>query len=145
CALSTNGRVHYHFQWQPDAVIINLGTNDQSALNKLPESERSGRLHLLETEAVAFLHMIRKHYPNAYLLWVYGMAGQTLSGVFRYAIASAKREGLTRIGYLRLLECTPEQMGARQHPGIENHRKAKERILSYLVNNDAVHISPSKR
>ena len=138
CALSQDGNLPYDFQWQPDLVIINLGTNDASALKTLTGSERQDRLKMLETEAVAFLDMIRKRYPSAYLLWTYGMAEQSLSGVFRYAVSRARQEGMKLVGYLRLLENRPETMGAREHPGRECHRQAAERILSYVIRNKVI-------
>lgn len=138
CALSQDGDTPYNFQWQPDVVVINLGTNDASALQNLPDADRHERLRTLETEAVAFLGIIRKRYPSAFLLWAYGMAEQSLSGVFRYAITRARQEGMERVGFIRLTDMNEETMGSRQHPGIECHRQAKDRILSYLIKNNVI-------
>ncbi|MBQ9008940.1 MAG: hypothetical protein IJ088_06380 [Clostridia bacterium] len=132
CAFRQTGDVSYDFSFDPDIVIVNLGTNDHSALQLLPESERYPRMTKLEMETVAFIATIRKRNPNAFILWTYGMAGQMLSGVFRYAVIRAKREGIDRTGYLRLTDCSPEEQGSRNHPGAENHRRACDLILGYL-------------
>ena len=132
CAFYHSGNIPYDFSFDPDIVIVNLGTNDQSSIRLLPEAERHRRMTEIEAETVAFIGTIRKRNPNAFILWTYGMAGQMLSGVFRYAVIRAKREGIERTGYLRLPECAPGKLGSRNHPGIDNHRIACERILAYL-------------
>ena len=132
CAFTQAGNTPYDFSFDPDIVIVNLGTNDHTAMQLLSEAERYQRMTEIEAETVAFMGMIRKHNPNAFILWTYGMTGQTLSGVFRYAVIQAKREGIDRSGYLRLSKCEPEKQGSRNHPGFDNHRKACDRILGYL-------------
>jgi lysophospholipase L1-like esterase len=58
----------WSFARQPDAVVINLGTND--AITGDPGAP-------FETAYVAFLHTVRGHYPGA---WIFLTVGTILSG-----------------------------------------------------------------
>ena len=56
-----------HASYQPDAVIVSLGTNDFNlALGALPDRERFVSAYL------AFVNRIRSRYPNAYVLLTEG-------------------------------------------------------------------------
>lgn len=78
--------------WQPDAIVINLGTNDGGAFNS-PEWKdvETGKVYKqrlnedgtydeedlrhFKNAVVAFLNKIRKYNPKTELLWAYGMLG----------------------------------------------------------------------
>lgn len=68
--------------WNADAVILNLGTNDEGAMHNPPFSipDTGGSfvhpgLCALEHKAVSFLTTVRRCNPNAILIWAYGMLG----------------------------------------------------------------------
>ena len=139
--------------FRPDAVVINLGTNDSGARNAEaytdPETGRVYKLDkgedgtldevslsLFNNAIVAFLRKLRAVHPDAFLLWVYGMLGTDLEGPIRVAIDNYRHEsGDERIGYCRLPDTTEEAFGARWHPGHIAHERAAEVLVSELRKN----------
>lgn len=136
--------------WQPDAVIINLGTNDSGAFNS-PEwvDEKTGcsykqrmnedgsydeeDINAFKEAAVSFLEKLRRYNPNARLIWVYGMLGSPLKEAIMEAIQSYKEKADDdRVRFLELPDTTKETVGARQHPGVKAHRAASEVIVNHL-------------
>ena len=138
--------------WRPDAVIINLGTNDEHAFSNPPWTGPDGAQHKLRTlpdgrfdpadagrltQAVCdFLALVRSKNPQALLVWAYGMLGGGLAplleaGMERYRAQSGDR----RAALLRLPETTPATVGARRHPGAAAHRAAAGVLAAYLQTN----------
>ena len=138
--------------WRPDAVIINLGTNDEHAFSNPPWTGPDGAQHKLRTlpdgrfdpadaerltQAVCdFLALVRSKNPQALLVWACGMLGGGLAplleaGMERYRAQSGDR----RAALLRLPETTPATVGARRHPGAAAHRAAAGVLAAYLQTN----------
>lgn len=125
--------------WQPDAVVVNLGTNDAGAMDNPPFPLPDGTafcqrkdpegLQLLEDAALAFLRKLRRCHPQAKLVWAYGMSGQPLRAPLERAV---ERMEDPLVWYLPLPEVRPETMGSRLHPGPGCHREAAETLASFL-------------
>lgn len=129
--------------WKPDAVIVNLGTNDANALSspawtgpggeqfrQLDTPEGLGRI---EDAAVAFLRQLRRCNPDAALVWAYGMCGDRLRPQLEGAVERFRREsGCQRTYYLPLPAASEETMGSRQHPGPRCHAAAAEAAAGLL-------------
>lgn len=144
---TAGAKERYDFsQWQPDYVVINLGTNDGGAFHN-PEwtDELTGRrnkmyyneegipaeecLQKVAKAVTEFLTVVRKNNPAAQILWAYGMMGivtepAILAGIEEYCAAS----GDSKVHYIRLQEIADTCIGARSHPGINGHRAAAEEI-----------------
>nr|WP_302596814.1 SGNH/GDSL hydrolase family protein [uncultured Cellulosilyticum sp.] len=136
--------------WQPDAVIINLGTNDSGAFNSAKwEDEKTGESHkqrmnedgsyneedlnAFKEAVISFLEKLRKYNPNARLIWVYGMLGNPLETAILEAIQRYKEKtDDKKVEFLGLPDTTKETVGARQHPGVKAHRAASEVIIKRL-------------
>ena len=131
--------------WPADAVIINLGTNDNGAMGNPPWTDpatgeafaqRPTPQHLAELEqaAVDALKKARSRNPGALLVWAYGMLGEGRMGaVLRAAVARYTAEtGDARAYYLALPAAVPETLGAHQHPGAASHRQAAEVLTAFL-------------
>lgn len=133
----------YDFQsWQPDVVVINLGTNDDGAFNSPewnnPETGEKHKQHRNEDGTYAandilnfehavtdFLFKLRKFNPEAQLLWVYGMIGVPIKEPILKALEAYKKQsGDGKVSFLELPNTTGETIGARQHPGILSHQNA---------------------
>lgn len=136
--------------WQPDYIVINLGTNDGGAFHN-PEwqDESTGRtnkmyngpdgrpaeecLRKVQTAVTEFLEMLRRNNPTARIFWGYGMMGRVvepaiLAGIEEYRIRTQDE----MVHYIALPEINEEQTGARSHPGIAGHKAAAEAIYSAI-------------
>lgn len=140
----------YDFSWQPDAVIVNLGTNDAGAYSQ-PEykNEKTGATFKnkvlengkrdpesvkgFEQALIGFLHMLRKNNPNAPILWCYGVCSHVIDSDITEAIDSYVAEtGDKKVFYLSLPQNTQEQIGARWHPGVLAHKMMAELVVAKL-------------
>ena len=94
-----NPDVPWDFAVQPDVLVINLGTNDESEANETlnPEEFRQG--------LYAFLKELRQYYPNAQLLYTYGLVRTGLSEEIQAVITQLQNEGDDHIHYLQLTQC----------------------------------------
>ena len=132
-----------------DAVIVNLGTNDASAFRQPawhdPATGLTFKQHLNPDgtyreedlnrfeDAVSFLHMLRKHNPQAHIVWCYGMLGYELSFAINDAITRYTREsGDHNVIFLQLPNTTEETVGSNGHPGELSHRRAARVLTEYL-------------
>ena len=133
-----------------DAVIVNLGTNDASAFRQHawhdPATGLTFKQHLnpdgtyreedlnrFEDAVVSFLHMLRKHNPQAHIVWCYGMLGYELSFAINDAITRYTREsGDHNVIFLQLPNTTEETVGSNGHPGELSHRRAARVLTEYL-------------
>lgn len=156
--LELGAKKPYDFsKWQPDAVIINLGTNDAGAFDQPAWTDpRTGKVFKMERDAQGkpldscllavtdaaceFLFTVRKNNPNAQILWCLGIMGSLTSeavtaGINKYCEASGDKKA----AFLPLAEMTKEQVGARFHPGLLGHRAAADEVtkkLSELLNKE---------
>lgn len=109
---------------EPDAIVINLGTNDANAIQSgLGPVGTDG----FEVGAFQFLNQLRAEHPAAKLVWAYGMLGDPLRPQLERAVG--------RFGdawYLPLPAVTEQTMGSRQHPGPLCHRAAAETTAEFL-------------
>lgn len=71
---------------QPDVVVINLGTNDEWQGDGLGKTEYNAANSLANMKAL--LTDVRQAYPDAYVIWVYGMMRKTYENQYKQAISS---------------------------------------------------------
>lgn len=133
-----------------DAVIVNLGTNDASAFQQ-PEwhdpatgqtfkqrlnpdgTYQEDDLNRFRNAVVSFLQMLRRHNPQAHIVWCYGMLGYDLSLAINDAINRYIREsGDHNVIFLQLPSTTDETVGSNDHPGELSHRRAAQVLTEYL-------------
>ena len=109
---------------EPDAIVINLGTNDASAIQSALGPVGRERF---EEGALSFLRQLRAAHPAAKLVWAYGMLDDPLRPQLEQAVQ--------RFGdawYLSLPNVTEETMGSRQHPGPLCHQAAAKTTAEFL-------------
>ena len=97
--------------WQPDVVVINAGTNDVSG---------GASAQLFIEGAVDFMEHIRSVYPQAKILWCYGMMNRE----FHDAVEEAVRRFNDSDGgaaYLALRDVMLGESGAVGHPNVKGH------------------------
>lgn len=136
--------------WQPDVVVVNLGTNDGGAFTSPKwRDDATGETHkqrlnedgtfneedikAFENAVYNFLVKLRKFNKNANIVWVYGMLGiPMLPSIYRAVDAYTKDTGDKKISVFKLPNTTEETVGSRQHPGILSHEKAAKELTEYL-------------
>ncbi len=130
--------------WQPDVVIVNLGTNDGGATHQpawqdpdtgerfQQTADEKGRAAFIK-DAVSFLKHLREKNPEAYLLWAYGIVGREMAGAIHEAVGKYQTEtGDLRVSFLLLPEMNEDTKGARNHPGKKAHENAAAVLADYL-------------
>ena len=146
-AAQRGSQLPYDFSlWQPDFVIVNLGTNDAAAFENPgytdPETGRHYKMRKLSDgslcpedlekvrrAALSFLSTLRKRNPNAYILWCYGMMGHELEETLRSCIEDF---GDPKAVYVSLPDTLPGEFGSVDHPGIPSHKKTAGTLVSAI-------------
>lgn len=141
---------HDFSSWVPDAILINLGTNDSSGFNqpaftdpdtgevyKLNKNEdgtfNKEDIGLIKNAAVDFLKDVRKKNPSSYIVWLYGMLGYELSLPLADAVNRYMAEtGDNNVSFLVLPATNDKTIGARSHPGTEAHKIVAGIIADHL-------------
>ena len=115
--------------WRPDAVIINLGTNDEMAIETVDGCTEQE----FEEAVLRFLEKLRQRNPQSYLLWCYGMLGHGLEEPIKRAFRRfRKTTGDVNNDYLFLDSAAEEDFGSRDHPGRAAHEKTARVLTEYL-------------
>ncbi len=146
-----SGEANDFNSWQPDYVVVNLGTNDCGALDqplfvnpadgksfKLSKSEDGSRLEeaskeIFETGVYSFLKMLRKNNPKAEIIWVYGMLGLFMTKYIKEAMEKYSSDtGDTNVTFLELTDTNDDTVGSRFHPGQKSHKNAADIITGYI-------------
>ncbi len=143
CVPVCGGEKPYDFSFDPDAVIVNLGSNDMNAVHhpsrvdpvtgeefKLRETDGS----ILEDAAYRFIRMIHEKNPRALIVWAFGVAGTGIAEApLRAAVSRARKDGI-RADYLPLPDCgrIRRGIGSRFHPGPGAHKRMAEIIAKHL-------------
>ena len=109
--------------WQPDVVVINLGTNDWSYLRDYNKNEAQ-----FEDAVKAFLQKVRAAYPNAHIVWAYGMMGNPLEDSLQRVIDEMRVRD-DKMYYL-LLPLSVRGKGV--HPGYEDSEICSEVLAEYI-------------
>lgn len=122
---------------KPDAVLVNLGTNDFNGPN--PDEEKWVAAYL------AFLQQLRTRYPNAYIYCAVGTmmndaypAGHnaltTIRGYLKRVEETRRSQGDTRIRVLDFGTQNPaDGLGGDWHPSIRTHQKMADKFVQALA------------
>lgn len=114
---------------QPELVVINLGTNDQSFTQKKEELCQE-----YCDEYRKFIKVIRSRNPQAQILSILGVMGTDLCAMAEKAVNDYKKEtGDDKICFLPFEEQLDEDgRGADWHPSQLTHRKVAEKLSVFI-------------
>ena len=91
-----------HSQYDPDMVVINLGTYDNTAGVTTTQFQKGCK---------SFIQQIRAAYPEAKILFAYGFNGTTYASTIQSVVAELNRAGDREIYYTALKSLTSSEKG----------------------------------
>lgn len=108
----------------PDVVVVNAGTNDVGG--KTTDDE-------MYQGATAFLKDIRAHYPQAKIVWTYGLMNTEFVPTFQKVIEDMRATD-ENVWFIPLdtIYSFKGQTGANGHPGILGHRRAANELIAFI-------------
>jgi len=112
----------------PDAVVVNLGTNDFSTTSDPSETEFVSGYR-------AFLEQIRLAYPNAHILCTNGpmLSGTDLTTVRSYLASAVQSMADAKISTFDIeAQDGSDGYGCDWHPSLERHEKVAEVVTAAL-------------
>ena len=111
-------------KFQPDVIVVNLGTNDGSGTKDM---EKVGNA------VEDFLKKLRNCNPGSYILWCYGMLGNGILPTLEKAIQNYKtKSGDERVEFVELPDTLEGEFGSRQHPGHPSHEKTAKVLVEKI-------------
>ena len=118
-------------KYQPDIVVINLGTNDDSYCQ-----DDVKRQNWFTEDYARFLKMVRKYNKNARIICVLGLMGDRMyPAVCRAVEIYSKESGDGNVTTCHLPEQDPDVgYGANYHPLESEHQKAADVLVEYIRN-----------
>ena len=114
----THGEAWDFTGWTPDVVVINAGTNDVSG-GATEEEFTAG--------ALAFMQQVHAVYPDAAILWVYGMMNRQFHAAAEEAVKQYTASG-GRAAYLGLRDVMLGEGGSAGHPNVKGHTARAELV-----------------
>ena len=120
--------------WQPDVILVNLGTNDASAIADAGFNARKNRMEREFRQAIVeFLFQLRDRNPRAQIIWAYGMLNDDVSDLIHDAMDEYyARTRDERVTFFLQGEMLDGDIGSREHPGPSAHQKAAADICDLL-------------
>ncbi|MDD6052124.1 MAG: GDSL-type esterase/lipase family protein [Clostridiales bacterium] len=114
---------------QPDVIVINLGTNDDSYC--LDHADRQAQYCAAYTR---FLYTVHAHNPGAMLLCTLGMMGDRLYPYVEKAVAAYRAEtGDQQIACMPFMpQLVEDGYAADSHPTEATHRKAAQKLSAEI-------------
>ncbi len=115
---------------QPDIVVINLGTNDDSYCKNVPERQEE-----YIVAYVNFLKTVREKNPDAVIVCALGIMGDNLFPCVEEAVSRfVSQTGDTRIDTLRFTpQLASDGYAADWHPTEATHEKAAAKLAEKLA------------
>ena len=121
-----NGAAEWDFaSWQPDVIVINLGTNDAGNASLSSETFRSA--------CRDFLQNVRQKNPNAYIIYAYGFMNEKLSDEIQAVIAEMIEAGDSKISYLPLEILASDEKASANHPTLAAHADRAEVLIDAIT------------
>ncbi|MBQ8786223.1 MAG: hypothetical protein IJZ61_01155 [Oscillospiraceae bacterium] len=118
-------------QWQPDAVVINIGTNDNSWTREIAE-----RVDTFGRAYYDLIVQVREANPNAYIICSLGAMGKDLLPEIKEQVAAYSSDtGDYRITAFEfdMQNGYTDGYGADYHPSAETHRKMADKLAPFIA------------
>jgi len=122
-------------RFQPDVVVLNLGTNDASYCKNGGDLSADEKKAYFESEYVYLLKMIRENNPDALICCILGTMGQDLCKNVENAVnAYTDETGDGNICYLKLpvQDTTNDGIAVDWHPTEATSNKTAETLSAFI-------------
>lgn len=119
----------YSFDPPADFVCINLGTNDWNVIGST-EFSQSSQAPSFYNGVIQFTQLIREKNPDARILWIYGMMGDT---PFNAQIRQAVQDLGGEAKGIYSLALPPGTQGLLGHPDLQEQRAAATVLTQFLT------------
>ena len=117
---------------EPDYIVINLGTNDNSYIRG-----REERIKLFKNEYTKFITNLRKLYPLAKIFVAYGVMDTALLPVIRDLVKEYKEQ--SRDENILFVELEQQKasdgIGAEGHPSIAVNERVADSLVKVILEN----------
>lgn len=117
-------------QWQPDLVVINLGTNDNTWTRGIQD-----RVDLFGAAYYDFIKQVREANPNAYIICSLGVMGSKLLPEIEKQVALySANTGDYRITTFEFdyRDGVNDGFGAGYHPSAVTHQKMADKLIPFI-------------
>ncbi len=117
-------------QWQPDVVVINIGTNDNSWTRGIDE-----RVDLFGDAYYDFICQVRRSNPDAYIICALGVMGNQLMPEITEQVELYKANtGDERVeAYEIANQSGKDGFGAGYHPSVKTHQKMADSLSAHIA------------
>ncbi|MBO4824444.1 MAG: GDSL family lipase [Lachnospiraceae bacterium] len=143
------GKPNDYAAWKPDAIIVNLGTNDNSSFNTPPleipgmgtfKNRRNPDGSFVREDlqkfidaVYDFLLLLRRLNPTSHILWAYGMLGNEMKPAILEAMDKFRADtGDDNVAFLDLPNIDEVTVGSHGHPGYKSHIESARVLGEYL-------------
>ena len=126
-----------HSQWQPDVVVINLGTNDATLKDNNGNLVVTAEQYM--TDVAVMINQVRAANPNAKIIWAYGAMGTTsnmdgdskqewiISAINAY---NQGKDAAMQVSYVQL---PTYQDGLWSHPSVAGQQAIGETLAAEIA------------
>lgn len=117
-------------KWQPDVVVINIGTNDDSWTKGIDE-----RVDRFGSAYYDFICQVREANPDAYIICSLGVMGNDLMPEIKeQAAAYSADTGDNRITTFEFAhQSSKDGYGADYHPSVKTHQKMADKLAPFIA------------
>ena len=130
-----SGDGNYKYDYDPDLVVLNIGTNDGANVNKLDTTGKAEYRTAFKEKYVEMLEIIHEKNPNATILCTGGLMGDfsSVKTQITEAVALFKAENPDAKVYCEFLSVANDiSSDTSWHPGVAGHAKGAEELIPII-------------
>ena len=111
-----------HAQYDPDIIVINLGSYDKASANVTDANFKTGCKN--------FILQVRKAYPDAKILYTYGITESSYSSIISSVISELNKGGDNKIYFKSLTTLAASEKGYNDHPLMSVHASRSKELIA---------------